>query len=43
MSVGAVIIERRVRKAISAKGATPPEPDQQGLDEILNSGIRISE
>jgi hypothetical protein len=43
MSIAAFVIERRVRNAIASKGEAPPEPDQQGLDDILNSGIRISE
>jgi len=43
MSVAAFVIERRVLKAIKSKGHAAPEADQQGLDEILNEGIRISD
>jgi hypothetical protein len=42
MSIAAFVIERRVLKAIKSKGQAPLEADQ-GLDEILNEGIRISD
>jgi hypothetical protein len=43
MGIGAFVLERRILKAIKAGGERPREPEQQGLDELLNRGIRVSE
>jgi hypothetical protein len=43
MAIAAFVIERRFVKAIKESGQALPNPDERGLDELLNEGIRISD